>query len=80
MKRVVRVLKAAERALREGNDNCGGEPDNIYYDPLRKVRAEVKLLVALAPDLDLVLKWAAGEEAVPLETVQRASARLREHL
>lgn len=35
---MIEALRAAEEALAEGHQNCGGGDDNIYAEPLRKVR------------------------------------------
>lgn len=61
MKRAVRTLMDAEKALAEGDANCGGGEDNVFHAPLLRVRAEIKRLVAAAPALDLLCAWAAGE-------------------
>lgn len=35
------TLKAAEAALAEGDENCGGNADNVYHEPLQQVRAAI---------------------------------------
>lgn len=35
---MVEALRSAEIALAEGHQNCGGGEDNIFAEPLRKVR------------------------------------------
>lgn len=78
MKNVVKVLRAAERALREGDRNCGGGPDNVYHEPLRQVRAEIRRLVAMGPSWSTCVQWTAGDvNGIPVTHLKRAAEELR---
>lgn len=78
MRRIVRVLMDAEKALAQGDENCGGGADNIYHDPLLRVRVAIRKLVDAAPDLDLVCSWAAGEvNHIPADKLHAAVKKVR---
>jgi hypothetical protein len=38
------ALEAAEPALAEGDENCGGDGDSLYHEPLQLVRAALALV------------------------------------